>query len=1023
MPGKPAFFKMKTGSGQISNINNMPRMKKNVLIVLLGLMYVIPVYAQKPESMSPLQETYKIALELFERQKYSSSSQLFEELSQQSSGEIKSMADFYVAVCAYKMASEEAGEKLSAFVRAHPTSPKLNQARLYYGNFMFNKRSYKDAGKAYDLVDVYELPPDDLPEFYFKAGYCRYLNDDKEKARAYFHEIKDGNNPYATQASYYYGHILYTEGKYESALREFNKLKTDPWYMSVVPYYIAQIYYRQEKYDELLKVAPPLLTNVTGKQKADIARMIGDAHLRLGNYAEAYEYLQIHRQFGKGTPDRPQAYALAYAAYKSGKTEDAIQYFQIAANGKDSLANNAWYHLGDCYLKTNNKPFAQNAFYKAYQLAYDQNTKEDALFNYAKLSYELASDPYNEAISALRKYTAEYPGSRRSDEAYQYLANLALITKNYEDALNALDNIKNKDIKLKTAQQRISFFRGIELFNDRQYDKAIQRLEKAAETDYDKSVRPRAYYWSAEALYRMGNYNQALAGYNKFMLARGATSTAEYATVHYQIGYCYFKMNNYDQASVAFRKFTSQYNGTDKALVNDAWLRTGDCFFATRHYPEAINAYQRVINLKGADADYALYQMGLAYGVQRNFQEKMNTMNNLVKQYPKSPHAPAALYESSLTALILNKEEDALYSLNQLISKYPRSIYVGKAMLRKGLVYYNQGNYDQSLAELKAVVSKFPGTPEAREAMVTISNIYVDLNRVGEYLAYVKTVPFMEVSMSSGDSLLYVAAENQYQKGECKSSSEGFYEYLRKNPQGRFSTQAWYYVAECARRSGNTEEALRAYENVLARPGNNFMEPALRQAARISQAHNNCGKAIRYYNRLEAISTDKSLIAEAQAGQMKCHYNEGRYDSSMYYAQRLLTSEKITQEQNVDAHLFLARSAYAVQNISLAEKEFQILSRLAQGEPAAESYYHLAQIAFNRNELKKAEKDAFTLINNYPSADYWRVKGFILLSDIYASNGNIFQARQTLQSIIDNYEGEDLKAEARLRLDKLPQNQ
>lgn len=997
-------------------------MRKIISVVFLAIVLAGRVDAQKPESMSPVQETYKTALELFERQHYGPAGKLFEELSRRSSGEIHSMADFYAAVCAYKMASEDAGEKLSAFVRAHPTSPKLNQARFYYANFMFNSRNYKIAGQSYDLVDAYELPPDDLPEFYFKAGYCRYLNGDKEKARTYFHEIKDGKNPYAAQASYYYGHILYTEGKYESALREFNKLTTDPWYMSIVPYYIAQIYYRQEKYEDLLKVAPPLLTNVSGKQKADIARMIGDAYLRLGQYVEAYEYLQIHRQFGKGTPDRPQAYALAYAAYKSGKTEEAIQYFQIAANGKDSLANNAWYHLGDCYLKTGNKPFAQNAFFKAYQLAYDQTTKEDALFNYAKLSYELASDPYNEAINALRKYTTEYPNSRRSDEAYQYLANLALITRNYEEALKALDNIKNKDIRLKTAQQRIQFFRGIELFNDKQYSKAVGMLDKAAEADYDKSVRPRAYYWSAEALYRMGNYNQALAGYNKFLLSRGASSTEEYATVHYQIGYCYFKMNNYDQASVAFRKFTSQYKGSDKALVNDAWLRAGDCFFAGRNYPEAINAYQRVINSKGADADYAWFQIGMAQGVQRNFQEKIQAMNNLVKQYPNSPHAPAALYETALTSLVLNKDEEALGALNQLIARYPRSIYVGKAMLRKGLIYYNQSNYDQSLAELKAVVSKFPGTPEAREAMVTISNIYVDLNRVPEYLAYVKTVPFMEVSMSTGDSLLYVAAENQYQKGDCRSSTESFYEYLRKNPQGKFSTQAWYYVAECARKGGNNEEALRAYENVIARPGNPFIDLALRQAARISQRQNNCQKALRYYGRLEGLTTDKSIIAEAQAGQMKCQYSLGRYDSTLYFAQRLLTSEKISQEQSVEAHLFMARSAYAMQNLSLAEKEFQILTRLAQGDPAAEAWYHLAQMAFNRNDLKKAEKDAFTLINNYPSADYWRVRGFILLADIYTANGNIFQARQTLQSIIDNYEGEDLKTEARARLDKLPQN-
>jgi len=49
------------------------------------------------------------------------------------------------------------------------------------------------------------------------------------------------------------------------------------------------------------------------------------------------------------------------------------------------------------------------------------------------------------------------------------------------------------------------------------------------------------------------------------------------------------------------------------------------------------------------------------------------------------------------------------------------------------------------------------------------------------------------------------------------------------------------------------------------------------------------------------------------------------------------------------------------------------------------------------------------LSKEYSSSDYWVAKGFILLADVYMKKGNAFQAKQTLQSIIDNYEGEDLK--------------
>ncbi len=67
--------------------------------------------------------------------------------------------------------------------------------------------------------------------------------------------------------------------------------------------------------------------------------------------------------------------------------------------------------MADCYLKLDQKNYARNAFKKAYDIGIDPNVTEDALFNYAKLAYELSFDPYHEAIIALRDYMAKYPNS------------------------------------------------------------------------------------------------------------------------------------------------------------------------------------------------------------------------------------------------------------------------------------------------------------------------------------------------------------------------------------------------------------------------------------------------------------------------------------------------------------------------------------------------------------------------------------------------------------------------------------
>lgn len=990
-----------------------------LLVVFIAL--TLTLNAQETSVYKDPAAGYNLAMELFTGGKFGAAQKIFEELAKDPVADqvVVAHSSYYAAVCGVRLSNGDAGDKLNAFIKANPTSSKTNPARFYLGCFYFTNKSYKQALTAFQGVDVHELSGSELGEYLFKSGYCYFELKQPDKAKSNFYEVKDTKGKYAPDATYYYAHIAYTEGKYETALQGFNKVVTNEDYAALVPYYIAQIYYRQGKYDELLNVAPKLLPNTTGKQKADIARMIGDAYFKTGDYVQAYDYLLMHRQMTKATATPSEAYALGFAAYKSGKHKEAIQYLQIPASAKDSLANNALYHLGDCYLKTGQKDFAQKAFYGAYQLAYDQTTREDALFNYAKLSYELSADPYNEAITALRKYLAEYPNTRRADEANQYLVNLALVTKNYKDALDALEQIKNKDLKMKTVYQRVLYYRAIELFNTRDYSKSMELFEKAGEMNYDKTIKTSGLYWMGEARYRLGDFTKSIGLYNKFLVSTGAIDMPEYTAAQYNIGYAYFKTGNYDQAGISFRKFIQSNKKKDQVMLNDACLRTGDCFFVAKNFTEAQEYYNRVIQAKGFDSDYACFQVALSQGVQKKFNDKLSTLKTLVTKFPKSPYTDDAWYELAITNLLLNQNNEALENLQKIISSYPNSNYLSKAMLRKGLVYYNTNQNELALKQLKGVVDKYPGTPEAREALVTISNIYVEMNQVSDYLAYVQNVPFAEVSMSKQDSLLYIAAENQYLKGDCDKSVKGFKEYLQKYPDGQFATSAAYYLAECASLKNDQEEALTAYEKVASKPQGKYTEKAVARSAFLYFGKGNHAKSLSYYRRLERLAGSKSGLLEALQGQMRCYYNLKNNDSTLVAGSKLMASEKVTAENLIEAHYFMGKAAYNSGNTSLAEKEFKILTGLTQSELAAEAMFHIALIQYERKELPVAEKSVFELINKFPGYDFWRVKGFILLSDIYLESGNAFQAKQTLQSVIDNYEGEDLKAIATEKLAKI----
>ena len=63
-------------------------------------------------------------------------------------------------------------------------------------------------------------------------------------------------------------------------------------------------------------------------------------------------------------------------------------------------------------------------------------------------------------------------------------------------------------------------------------------------------------------------------------------------------------------------------------------------------------------------------------------------------------------------------------------------------------------------------------------------------------------------------------------------------------------------------------------------------------------------------------------------------------------------------------------------------------------------------------------------INANPSSEYWLAKTFVLWADIFKSKGNVLQAKQTLQSIVDNYDGdEELIETAKQKLLQLTEEQ
>ncbi|CAN5595944.1 tetratricopeptide repeat protein [soil metagenome] len=997
-------------------------MKKILCILIVSIIATISSKAQLTEIYREQDAPYKKAYELFIKEKYSAAKESFDNYLQTGLGTQLNRinAEYYAAVSAYELFHPDVEKRLNSFIELHPESTKAPLAYFYLGRHYYRLKQYRNALPAFEKADVYYLVGDEVAEYYFKTGYCYFNKNENEKAAKNFHEILNVDSKYQTAAQYYYGHIAYSSNNYKTAIEYFSKLDSSATFGPLVPYYITQMYYEQGKYDELIKYAIPILKNRQPQNSSDITRLIAEAYYRKGDYKNAIEWFN---QYSALVPaiSRDDEYSIGYSKYRGGEFKAAISNFEKVVLVQDSLAQNAYYHLADCFLQMKNKQSARNAFQSAAKLDYNPLIKETSQFNYAKLSYELNFQPV--AINAFREFLKNYPKSKYADDANELIAGLFLTTRNYKDALAALDNIKDKNTKAKGAYQKVAYYRGVEFFNDGDKDKAINMFEKAIINDVDPNLRAMAMYWKAETLYAQKKYEAAIKQYRIYIFNPGSVNTGMYNLANYNVGYCNFKLANYSEAATWFRKYLAKKSDTEKPTYDDALIRTGDCSYASRNFDDAMDYYNQAIQNNASSSDYCMFQRGVIQGVQGNSTAKAATMASLLNKYPKSQYKADALYENGKAQMTSGNNDIALSMFNQLLKEYPSGQYRKKAMLNTGLIYYGDKKDEQALDVFKKVITEFPATAESAEALASVKNIYVANGKPDDYFAYVKSIPNASVSAGAQDSITYEAAETRYLKGDFEDAAKDFERYLSQFPNGSYRMNATFYKAESDFRNKNDDAALSGYESIIAQNQNIYTEKSLLKAAGLNFKKKNYSQATEQYIKLEQTADLRDNILAAQQGLMRSYYQSEKYEQTITYAQKLLASDKVSNETQAEAHLLYARSAMKNNDLTTAKKEFTTINKQSSSA-GAEAKYNLAYIEYKLANYKSAQTKCFDVINQVPSYDFWIGKSFLLLAENYIALKDTFQATHTLKSIIDGYEKktddvEDIRAMAQQRYDEI----
>ena len=916
----------------------------------------------------------------------------------------------YARVCKeYELRTEKSIELLEAYLREYPDSRHANRIESMMASVYFEEGKYQEAIALYRSCDLDALADNERDEAALKLATAYLKVGDLEEAKVWFTLVKEVSTKHQADAVYNLGYIDYVEDHYDAALKAFTSLQRDDEYAALVPYYIGEIHLLRGEYKQADEVATDYLRHFAGhKDEAEMMRVQGEAHYGLKDYMGAVSSLEGYVNV-VASPQRKAMYELGMSYYHTGAYLKATEMLGRTTMVQDALAQNANLHMGLAYLQLKERNQARMAFEQASIGDYDKAVKEQALYNYALCIHETSYSPFAESVTVFERFLNEFPNSRYRERVNDYLVETYMNTRSYDAALKSIAKISKPGPRIMEAKQKILFRLGTQAFANARFAEALQYFNRSLEVgQYNPSVKADAYYWRGEANYRLEDYKNAGQDLRRYLELASNKRSQEYGLALYNLGYTDFKLKNYGSALNWFSRFVSEGVNDNKQVLADAYNRMGDCNFYARKFDDARRSYDKAEQVDPSLGDYSLYQEGFVKGLQRDYIGKIQTLNQLITNYPQSQYIDDALYEQGRAFVQLEDNANAIERFQLLVKNFPQSNMARRAANEVGLLYYQDDKYPEAIAAYKNVIKNYPGSEEARLAQRDLKSIYIDLNKVDEYADFASTIPGgANFDVNERDSLTYVAAERVYMRGEMAEARNSFVKYLQTFPEGAFSLNANYYIGLIDYNGQNYESASTHLNKVLEYPDNKYSEEAMMMSAEIAYLSKDYARSLELYKLLKDRASTPERRQLAATGMLRSAAMSGNGEETILAATAVLTDAKVAPELENEARHYRSKALVEAGQMQHAVADWEALAKDTRNVYGAEAKYRLAQYLFDAGKTAEAEKEVLNYLEVSTPHTYWLARGFVLLSDIYAKLDCKLEARQYLLSLKQNYQADD----------------
>lgn len=910
-------------------------------------------------------------------------------------------------------------EAFDTFLQDNPAAQNRGNALKGRADCLLALGRYSEASEAYGTIPEGCLTPADMAEVCLSGGSAALYAGDTALAEKRLDEAAayPGTAP---AANFVLGTVAFNAGDYQLARERFAKaagsnLDAD--------FYLTAIDFAEGEFSKASQNARRLLAKGSSDATitAELNRIAGESLYNLGDRREAIPYLKKYiSQLPEGSEAIPTTlYILGADAFENGDYALALEYLdQVTARGTGAIQQSAYLFAGQSLLATGDTSAAILAFDKATRTNDDPAVREAAFYNYAAAKFAGAGVPFGSTAEVFEKFLKLYPNGPYSDRVGAYLASGYMADHDYARALERLDAISDSMPAVQQARQRTLLALALEATQSGDYAAASRYLTRAEElARVNAATAAEVDLARADLLYRQGEPAKAAEKYRSY-LHRAPKEAANRPAAMYGLAYSLYNTADASGAATWFTQALDRMNGaTEKA---DILNRLGDISFSQGDFAKAEDYYARAFEQSPSTADYALLAGARMKGLQRDYAGKLDALELFSRSFSSSVLMPEALLETTQAQISLGRNADAVATYRRLIADYPLTAQGRRGYLQLAMTLLDMGRTDEAIDAYRSVISLYPTSAEAAQASSLLKNLYSEAGNAGEYLAFIDSVDNApKIDPKEAEELQFKSAQNLY---HSKGDTSALEKFANENPSSAHAPEALCIVLDNAVAQKDTAAVESLSQRILDRyPDSTGAEHALLAQAKAASAAGKLPEALDLFKRLADKASDAETATEARLGLMRTARDMGDHELAGSTADAILSSSAGSATMS-EARFTKASSLAAAGDTDRALAIWLEMAATPADLYGARSAFEAADAMHDAGNDTKALATAQKFVNSGSPHRYWVARTFILISDIYASQGKDFEAREYLEALKENYPGEEadifMMIETRLSGDK-----